>query len=116
VCSKSFKSQETLLNALSARNWFVETSKQQDISKNFVGVSSSVKEAERFGITTNFEIWDFVGGRYSIWSAMGLSIAISIGMDKFFEFLDGAYEIDEYFKRSDIRKNIPVVMGLLGFW
>ncbi|HLD10145.1 MAG TPA: glucose-6-phosphate isomerase, partial [Methylophilaceae bacterium] len=119
VASKTFTTQETMTNAHSARTWFMQAAKDEaHIAKHFVALSTNAKAVEDFGIdTTNmFEFWDWVGGRYSLWSAIGLSIAIYVGMDHFEEMLDGAYEMDKHFKAAPLEQNIPVIMGLLGIW
>jgi len=118
IASKTFTTKETLLNANSAKDWFIKTTGQEDISKNFVAISTNTEAVEKFGINTEnmFQFWDWVGGRYSVWSVIGLPIAISIGMDNFYSFLDGAYEIDNHFQRTAFSKNIPVIMALIGFW
>jgi len=119
VASKIFSTLETMRNAESAKTWFLEHSKNPDaIAKHFVAISSHAGNVAKFGIDTNnmFEIWDWVGGRYSLWSAVGLSIALSIGMDNFEDLLLGAHEADEHFRTTSFDKNIPVIMGLLGIW
>lgn len=118
VCSKTFTTIETLTNARTCRKWLVDALGEHAVSKHFVAVSTNAKEVAKFGIDTEnmFEFWDFVGGRYSMWSAIGLSIAIAVGMDNFEKMLDGAHEMDMHFKYTDFSKNIPVVLGLLGVW
>jgi len=119
VASKTFTTQETITNAISAKNWFLETAKQTDaIAKHFVAISTNAKAVAEFGIDTKnmFEFWDWVGGRYSLWSAIGLSIALFIGMDGFEALLTGAYEMDEHFRSTSFEKNIPVILALLGVW
>lgn len=119
VASKLFNTQETMTNATSARNWFLDQAKDpQAVAKHFVAISTNAENVAKFGIDTSnmFEFWDWVGGRYSLWSAVGLSIALYIGMDRFEELLQGAYEVDQHFRNTPFDKNIPVVMGLLGIW
>ncbi|GAB6140300.1 glucose-6-phosphate isomerase [Methylosoma difficile] len=119
VASKVFSTQETMMNAKSAKRWFLDTAKDPDtIAKHFVAISTHAENVAAFGIDTDnmFEFWDWVGGRYSLWSAVGLSIALYIGMDNFEELLQGAFEADEHFRNSPFEQNIPVLMGLLGVW
>ena len=119
VASKTFTTQETMTNALSAREWFMAGVKDKEaIAKHFVAVSTNAEKVEAFGIDTKnmFEFWDWVGGRYSLWSAIGLPIAVAIGMDGFKELLAGAHKVDEHFRTSPLERNIPVIMGLLGVW
>ena len=119
IASKSFYTQEAMINAKSARSWFLEEAQDPGaIAKHFVAISTNTKKVVEFGIDTNnmFELWDWVGGRYSLWSAVGLSIALHIGMDNFEELLQGAYEVDEHFRSTPFEQNIPVIMGLLGIW
>jgi glucose-6-phosphate isomerase len=119
IASKTFTTQETLTNADSAKKWFLETAKDQKaVAKHFVALSTNVKECTAFGIDSKnmFEFWDWVGGRYSLWSAIGLSIAVYIGFENFEELLTGAHEIDEHFRHTAFEKNIPVILALLGVW
>ncbi len=119
VSSKTFTTQETMLNAQSARSWFVElTANEKAVARHFVAVTTNKKAATEFGILEEnmFEFWDWVGGRYSLWSAIGLPIALYLGMDRFEEFLDGAYAMDMHFRSAPLEKNIPVVLALLGIW
>lgn len=118
VASKTFTTQETLTNAQSARTWFLKTAKQADVAKHFVAVSTNAKAVTEFGIDTAnmFEIWDWVGGRYSLWSAIGLPIALYVGMDNFERLLDGGHEMDNHFRNQPLSENMPVIMGLLGVW
>ncbi|NQY27779.1 MAG: glucose-6-phosphate isomerase [Piscirickettsiaceae bacterium] len=118
VASKTFTTQETLTNAESARSWFLQSAQQEDVAKHFVAVSTNAKAVAEFGIDTDnmFEIWDWVGGRYSLWSAIGLPIALYVGMDNFERLLDGAHEMDNHFRNQPLEENIPVIMGLLGVW
>ena len=118
VASKTFTTQETLTNAQSARQWFLKSAQQADVAKHFVAVSTNADEVSKFGIDTDnmFEIWDWVGGRYSLWSAIGLPIALYVGMDNFERLLDGGHQMDQHFRSQPFAKNIPVIMGLLGIW
>ncbi|MDT8311422.1 MAG: glucose-6-phosphate isomerase [Methylophaga sp.] len=118
VASKTFTTQETLTNAQSARQWFLKSAKQSDVAKHFVAVSTNAGEVAKFGIDTAnmFEIWDWVGGRYSLWSAIGLPIALYVGMDNFIRLLEGGHQMDQHFRTQPFAKNIPVIMGLLGVW
>ena len=119
IASKVFNTQETMMNAKSAKNWFLDRTKDPlTIAKHFVAISTHAENVAKFGIDTNnmFEFWDWVGGRYSLWSAVGLSIALYIGMDNFEELLQGAHEADLHFRNTPYEQNIPVIMGLLGIW
>jgi glucose-6-phosphate isomerase len=119
VASKTFTTQETLTNAQSAKDWFLKTAKDEKaVAKHFVALSTNAKEVSKFGIDTKnmFEFWDWVGGRYSLWSAIGLPIATYIGMDNFEELLDGAHQMDEHFRTTPFEKNLPVTLGLIGLW
>ncbi|OGV73663.1 MAG: glucose-6-phosphate isomerase [Methylophilales bacterium RIFCSPHIGHO2_02_FULL_57_10] len=119
VASKTFTTQETLTNAHSARAWFMQAAKDEtQIAKHFVALSTNAQEVAQFGIDTAnmFEFWDWVGGRYSLWSSIGLSIALHIGMDNFETLMQGAFEMDEHFRNTPLERNMPVIMGLLGVW
>ena len=119
IASKTFTTQETMTNAYTARNWFLESAKDEShVAAHFVALSTNEKEVVKFGIAkwNMFEFWDWVGGRYSLWSAIGLSIALSIGFDRFVELLEGAHETDLHFKNEPFEKNIPVIMALVGIW
>ena len=119
VSSKTFTTQETLTNARSARTWLIEKlGDEKAVAKHFAAVSTNLTATSQFGINPQnvFEFWDWVGGRYSLWSAIGLPIALYVGMDKFEELLGGAYAMDEHFRNTPLDKNIPVLMGLLGIW
>ena len=119
IASKTFTTQETMTNANSAKEWFLAEAKDaRAVAKHFVAVSTNTAEVSKFGIDPDnmFEFWDWVGGRYSLWSAIGLSIVLSIGMARFEEFLSGAHKVDEHFRTTTFEKNIPVIMGLLGIW
>src|SRR5690606_1697028 len=119
IASKTFTTQETMTNAHTARNWFLEKAKdEKHIAKHFVALSTNEKEVTKFGIDKEnmFEFWDWVGGRYSLWSAIGLSISLSIGYENFEQLLRGAHETDKHFRETSFDKNIPVIMALLGIW
>ncbi|WP_230347104.1 glucose-6-phosphate isomerase [Methylobacillus methanolivorans] len=119
VASKTFTTQETMTNAHSARQWFLQAAEDEaHVAKHFVAISTNANEVSKFGIDADnmFEFWDWVGGRYSLWSAIGLSIAIYIGMDHFEELLQGGHDIDLHFKNTPLEQNIPVIMALLGVW
>ncbi|MBR6663908.1 MAG: glucose-6-phosphate isomerase [Alphaproteobacteria bacterium] len=118
VCSKTFTTIETLTNARTCRKWLIDALGEHAVSKHFVAVSTNAKEVAKFGIDTEnmFEFWDFVGGRYSMWSAIGLIIAIAVGMDNFEKMLEGAHEMDMHFKYTELSKNIPVILAMLSIW
>lgn len=119
VQSKSFGTQETLKNALACRRWFLDNGgEEKDLTRHFAAVSSNVKAAVEFGIAEEniFPMWDWVGGRYSLWSAIGLPLALAIGADNFRELLYGAYLMDEHFRNAPLKQNMPVIMALLGIW
>jgi len=119
VASKTFTTQETMANAQTAKEWFLsQGGSQAGVANHFAAMSTNQKKVVEFGIDPQnmFEFWDWVGGRYSLWSAIGLSIAIVLGMDNFLELLDGAYAVDEHFRGAPFEQNIPVIMGLLGIW
>ena len=119
VASKTFTTQETMTNAHTARSWFLEyATDEQHIPKHFAALSTNEKEVVKFGIDKEnmFEFWDWVGGRYSLWSAIGLSIALTIGYENFEQLLKGAYHTDEHFKKEKPSANIPVLMALIGIW
>ena len=115
VASKTFTTQETLANANVARAWFTANG-GTDVATHFVGVTTNIEAAAKFGITTTFGFWDWVGGRYSLWSAIGLSIAIAIGADGFREFLAGARAMDEHFRTTPLAQNLPVQLALVDVW
>ncbi|MBU0594920.1 MAG: glucose-6-phosphate isomerase [Gammaproteobacteria bacterium] len=119
IASKTFTTQETLTNARSARTWFLRTAGDESaVARHFVAVSTNAVAVAKFGIDTAnmFEFWDWVGGRYSLWSAIGLPIALYLGMDHFEALLDGAFEMDEHFRHAPFEQNMPVILGLLGIW
>ena len=119
IASKTFTTQETLTNAHSARDWLLAAAKDQAaVAKHFVALSTNDQEVRKFGIdpANMFEFWDWVGGRYSLWSAIGLSIVLSIGFENFIEMLEGAHAMDEHFLNAPPDKNLPLTLGLLGIW
>lgn len=118
VASKTFTTQETLSNAETIRAWFLQSAKQEDVAKHFVAVSTNIQKVTEFGIDPKnvFPMWDWVGGRFSLWSAVGLSISLAVGFDNFDDLLKGANEMDEHFKTAEFDKNIPVVLALLSIW
>ena len=119
IASKTFTTQETITNAQTAREWLLKSAKERSaVAKHFVALSTNKAQVEKFGIDTKnmFEFWDWVGGRYSLWSAIGLSIALYLGMENFEELLTGAYEMDEHFRTAPLNQNMPVIMAMLGVW
>ncbi|MXN91350.1 glucose-6-phosphate isomerase [Flavobacterium sp. Sd200] len=118
IASKTFTTQETLTNAETAREWFLKTATQADVAKHFVAVSTNIKKVTEFGIdeANIFPMWDWVGGRFSLWSAVGLSIALAVGFDNFDALLEGANEMDVHFKDTPFEQNLPVVLALLSVW
>ena len=119
IASKTFTTQETMTNALTARNWFLDVAKDESqIAKHFVALSTNEQQVAKFGIDTQnmFEFWDWVGGRYSLWSAIGLSIVLSIGFNNFEQLLSGAHAMDRHFKKTTFEHNIPVILALIGIW
>ena len=119
IASKTFTTQETMTNAHTARNWFLNSeAAEKDVAKHFVALSTNQSEVEKFGIDSEnmFQFWDWVGGRYSLWSAIGLSICLAVGFENFEELLQGAFEMDNHFKTTDFEENIPVILALLGIW
>lgn len=119
IASKTFTTQETMANAHSARNWFLESgASEADVAKHFAALSTNSKAVEAFGIDTNnmFGFWDWVGGRYSLWSAIGTSIALGIGFQNFKALLSGAHAMDKHFQETEFEQNIPVILALLGIW
>jgi glucose-6-phosphate isomerase len=119
VASKTFTTQETMANAHSARDWFIAGGgKEADVAKHFAALSTNSEGVSKFGIDTKnmFEFWDWVGGRYSLWSAIGLSIVLSIGYENFVELLTGAHQVDQHFLNTEFEENIPVILGLIGIW
>jgi len=119
IASKTFTTQETMANAHTAKDWFLASGAlQEDVAKHFAALSTNTEAVRAFGIDIQnmFEFWDWVGGRYSLWSAIGLSISLAIGFDNFEELLKGAYEADVHFKETSFESNIPVILALLGVW
>ena len=118
VASKTFTTMETMLNAHSARTWFLQHGKEADLPKHFVAVSTNTEGVKAFGIDTQnmFPFWDWVGGRYSVWSAIGLPVALAIGYENFAAFLAGAHAMDEHFRSAPIESNMPILLGLIGLW
>lgn len=118
VASKTFTTIETLTNAKTCRKWLVDALGEHAVAKHFIAISTNAQEVKKFGIDTEnmFEFWDFVGGRYSMWSAIGMIIAIAIGFDNFEKMLCGANAMDRHFKTADFAHNIPVILALLGIW
>jgi glucose-6-phosphate isomerase len=118
IASKTFTTQETMTNAHTAREWFLKSGSEADIAKHFVALSTNEKEVVKFGIDKNnmFVFWDWVGGRYSIWSAIGLSIALTIGYAAFEEMLRGANDMDEHFRQMPFERNIPVILAMISLW
>ncbi|WP_207426554.1 glucose-6-phosphate isomerase [Pedobacter sp. SYSU D00535] len=119
IASKTFTTQETMANAHTARDWFLESeAAQADVAKHFAALSTNASAVSSFGIDTQnmFEFWDWVGGRYSLWSAIGTSIALAIGFDNFKALLGGAHAMDKHFRESEFEQNMPVILALLGIW
>lgn len=118
IASKTFTTQETLTNAETVKKWFLQSASKEDIAKHFVAVSTNIQKVTEFGIAEEniFPMWDWVGGRFSLWSAVGLSIALSVGYDNFEKLLKGAHEMDNHFKTAEFNQNIPVVLALLSIW
>lgn len=119
ICSKTFTTQETMMNAATAKEWLLKSLKEDSaVAKHFFAISTNAEAVEKFGIATDnmLGFWDWVGGRYSLWSAVGASIALSVGMDRFEELLAGAHEMDRHFCEAPLEKNMPVILALLGVW
>lgn len=118
IVSKTFTTQETLTNSETIRKWFLQSATQEDVAKHFVAVSTNMQKVTEFGINPDnvFPMWDWVGGRFSLWSAVGLTISLAVGYDNFDELLNGANEMDEHFKTADFDKNMPVILALLSIW
>ena len=118
IVSKTFTTQETLTNAETIKKWFLQSASEDDIQYNFVAVSTNLEKVKNFGIAEKniFTMWNWVGGRYSLWSAVGLSISLAIGFDNFRKFLDGAYAMDQHFKKTEFSENVPVIMALISIW
>lgn len=118
IVSKTFTTQETLTNATTIKKWFLKNASQNDVAKHFVAVSTNIKSVSEFGIATNniFTMWNWVGGRFSLWSAVGLTISLAVGFNNFKDLLTGAYEMDTHFKNTPFEKNAPVILSLIGIW
>ncbi len=118
IVSKTFTTQETLTNALTAQKWFLKQAQVTDVAHNFVAVSTNLEAVKAFGIASDniFPMWDWVGGRYSLWSAVGLSIALSVGFKHFDQFLEGAYQMDLHFKNTPFNRNMPVALAMTSIW
>ncbi|HEY1152000.1 MAG TPA: glucose-6-phosphate isomerase [Pseudoduganella sp.] len=118
VASKTFTTAETMLNAQTARNWFLQSAKEADLPRHFVAVSTNTDAVRAFGIDPEnmFPFWDWVGGRYSVWSAIGLSVALAVGFGYFQTFLQGAHDMDEHFRTAPLEQNMPVLLAMIGFW
>jgi len=118
IVSKTFTTQETLTNSETIRSWFLKTAKQEDVAKHFVAVSTNIKNVTEFGINEEniFPMWDWVGGRFSLWSAVGLTISLAVGFENFEKLLRGANSMDDHFKTTTFDKNIPVVLALISVW
>jgi glucose-6-phosphate isomerase len=118
IVSKTFTTQETLSNAETIREWFLKTAKQEDVAKHFVAVSTNIEKVTAFGINPEniFPMWDWVGGRFSLWSAVGLSVSLAVGFDNFNALLKGANKMDTHFKETSFKNNIPVVLAMISVW
>ncbi|WP_412476808.1 glucose-6-phosphate isomerase [Flavobacterium sp. TBRC 19031] len=118
IASKTFTTQETLSNAETIRAWFLQSASQEDVAKHFVAVSTNIQKVTEFGINPDniFPMWDWVGGRFSLWSAVGLSISLAVGFEHFDALLAGAHDMDNHFKKESFDKNIPVILALLTIW
>jgi glucose-6-phosphate isomerase len=118
IVSKTFTTQETLTNSETIREWFLKSASQEDVAKHFVAVSTNLQKVTEFGINPDnvFPMWDWVGGRFSLWSAVGLSISLAVGFENYDELLSGANEMDEHFKTADFDENIPLTLALLSIW
>jgi glucose-6-phosphate isomerase len=118
IASKTFTTRETMMNAQSARAWFLNARKEADLPKHFVAVSTNTSAVRQFGIDPEnmFPFWDWVGGRYSVWSAVGLSVALAIGFERFAELLAGAHAMDQHFRNAPLEQNMPVILALIGIW
>jgi glucose-6-phosphate isomerase len=118
IASKTFTTAETMLNANTARTWFLQSATEADLARHFVAVSTNIDSVKKFGIdpANMFPFWDWVGGRYSVWSAIGLSLALAVGFGYFSDFLAGAHAMDEHFREAPLDQNLPVLLALVGFW
>ena len=118
VASKTFTTRETMMNAQSAREWFLGSGREADLPRHFVAVSTNAEAVHAFGIDTEnmFPFWDWVGGRYSVWAAIGLPVALAVGFERFSEFLAGAHAMDQHFRTAPPERNMPLILGMLGIW
>ncbi|WP_026463455.1 glucose-6-phosphate isomerase [Adhaeribacter aquaticus] len=118
IASKTFTTQETMTNAETAKEWFLKHGQPEDVAKHFVAISTNLESVKKFGIAEEnmFVFWDWVGGRYSLWSSIGLSIACAIGFDNYIQLLEGAHAMDQHFRMTHFEKNIPVLLALIGIW
>jgi glucose-6-phosphate isomerase len=118
IASKTFTTAETMMNANTARSWFLQQRAEEALAKHFVAVSTNVEAIKTFGIdpANMFPFWDWVGGRYSVWSAIGLPVALAVGYGYFADFLAGAHAMDEHFRTAPIEQNLPMILALVGFW
>ncbi|SDX97573.1 glucose-6-phosphate isomerase [Lutibacter oricola] len=118
IVSKTFTTQETLTNATTIKKWFLQNASNEDVAKHFVAVSTNLDSVRNFGIAADniFPMWDWVGGRFSLWSAVGLSISLAVGYNNFKDLLVGAFDMDEHFKNTPFEKNAPVILSLIGIW
>ncbi|GAB1308665.1 glucose-6-phosphate isomerase [Urechidicola sp. KH5] len=118
IVSKTFTTQETITNATTIRKWFLESSEESAVAKHFVAVSTNLEAVSNFGIASEniFPMWNWVGGRFSLWSTVGLSISLAVGFENFHKLLKGAFEMDEHFKNTEFENNIPVLLGMIGIW
>ncbi len=118
IVSKTFTTQETLTNSTTIKKWFLNTAPENAVAKHFVAVSTNLQKVSDFGIDKDniFPMWDWVGGRFSLWSAVGLSISLAVGFDNYSKLLKGAYEMDEHFKNTPFKENAPVILSLIGIW
>ena len=118
IVSKTFTTQETLSNANTVKSWFLNQASEDAIAKHFVAVSTNIEQVKAFGIDPNniFPMWDWVGGRFSLWSAVGLTISLAVGFDHFEKLLEGAYKMDVHFKEANFESNVPVILALLSIW
>lgn len=118
IVSKTFTTQETITNATTIRKWFLESAEESAVAKHFVAVSTNLEAVSNFGIASEniFPMWNWVGGRFSLWSTVGLSISLAVGFENFHKLLKGAFEMDEHFKNTEFENNIPVLLGMIGIW
>jgi glucose-6-phosphate isomerase len=118
IASKTFTTAETMMNANTARQWFLQSASEEALARHFVAVSTNVEAIKKFGIdpANMFPFWDWVGGRYSVWSAIGLPVALCVGFGYFSDFLAGAHAMDEHFRSAPIEENLPIILALVGFW